>query len=189
MEREIRLHQENVRYTLKVSRRARRMRLTVYCGGTFVVTVPHDLPEKKAEHFIRQKASWILDKIEYFRHFKSHELKQDNAKHFEGHKNNALLFIQNRIVHFQKHYDVSYNAINIKNQKTRWGSCSKKGNLNFNYRLLFVPQELADYVIVHEMCHLLQFNHSLKFWNLIAKTLPQYRELKKLLQQSTIQLT
>lgn len=189
MERAIQLNHSDVRYTLKVSRRARRMRLTVYCGGAFVVTVPHDLPENKAERFIRQKASWILEKMEYFRHFKVYEFDRDDTDHFEKYKDKALQFIQNRIAHFRKHYSASYTAINIKNQKTRWGSCSKKGTLNFNYKLLFVPQELADYVIVHEMCHLYQFDHSYKFWNLVAQSLPQYRELKKVLQRSTIQLT
>lgn len=189
MVKNMRLHQKNVRYTFKVSRRARRMRLTVYCGGAFAVTVPHDLSENKAEQYIRQKTSWILDKVEYFRRFKTNEFSRNDTKHFEEHKDKALVFVQNRIGYFQKHYYVSYRAINIKDQKTRWGSCSKKGNLNFNYKLLFIPREMADYVIVHEMCHLLQFNHSLKFWNLIAQALPQYRQLRKSLHQSKISLS
>lgn len=71
----------------------------------------------------------------------------------------------------------------IKNSRTRWGSCSSKGNLNFNYRLSLLPAHLAHYVIVHELCHLREFNHSQRFWDLVALTVPEYKacreELKK----------
>lgn len=66
----------------------------------------------------------------------------------------------------------------IRNQKSRWGSCSTKGNLNFNYKLAIIPSHLADYVIVHELCHLGEFNHSQKFWDLVAKTMPGYKEMR-----------
>ena len=70
------------------------------------------------------------------------------------------------------------NKINIKNQKTRWGSCTKSKNLNLNYKIIFLPKKHQDYIIVHEMCHLKEFNHSHKFWSLVSKTLPDYLEIK-----------
>lgn len=87
--------------------------------------------------------------------------------------------ILERIKHFNKFYNFKINRIVVKNQKTRWGSCSKKGNLNFNYKIIYLRPELADYLIVHELCHLGQFNHSKKFWALVEKTVPNYGKMNK----------
>lgn len=78
---------------------------------------------------------------------------------------------------------VSYNRVTIRNQKGRWGSCSSKGNLNFNYRLHYLPQELMDYVVVHELAHRLEMNHSARFWNIVGKYDPKYREHQKMLTE------
>jgi predicted metal-dependent hydrolase len=87
--------------------------------------------------------------------------------------------MEQRIEYYNQYYGFKYNKINIKNQKTRWGSCSKKGNLNFNYKILFLSAETRDYIVVHELCHLKEFNHSKKFWNLVAETIPNYLQIRK----------
>jgi len=93
----------------------------------------------------------------------------------------ALKIAQVKVDKFNKIYGFKFNQIVIKNQKTRWGSCSKKGNLNYNYKIALLPEKLADYIIVHELCHLKEFNHSQKFWNLVEKGMPDYRErIKKI---------
>ena len=74
---------------------------------------------------------------------------------------------------------ISPNRIAIRNTKSRWGSCSSKGNLNFNYRIVFLPAGLADYLIVHELCHLKEFNHSPRFWDLVRLAVPDYKKLRK----------
>lgn len=84
---------------------------------------------------------------------------------------------------YSKIYNVTYNRIAIRNQKTRWGSCSKSGNLNFSYKIALLPEELSDYIIVHEVCHLEEFNHSKNFWNLVAQTIPNHEELRKKLNK------
>lgn len=84
-----------------------------------------------------------------------------------------------RIEVFNKIYELPLNRVTIRNTKSRWGSCSKKGNLNFNYRIVFLPPALANYLVVHELCHLGEFNHSHKFWDLVAKTIPDYKKLQK----------
>lgn len=104
---------------------------------------------------------------------------RNSRRKYLAHKDSALKFIEAKIEHFNQSYNFKFNKINIRNQKTRWGSCSKKGNLNFSYRLLFLPQCAADYIIVHELCHLKEPNHSYKFWNLVAKTIPNYLEIRK----------
>lgn len=101
-----------------------------------------------------------------------------SKKDFDLYKQQALLLVNRRIEHFNKIYNFRYNAIRIKNTITRWGSCSSKGNLNFNYRIFLLPEKHSDYIIVHELCHLGEFNHSQKFWDLVKKTIPNYAEIK-----------
>ncbi len=91
----------------------------------------------------------------------------------------ARRFVHSRLEMFNEHYRFVYNRVAIRNQKTRWGSCSKKRNLNFNYRIASLPIHLADYVIVHELCHLAEFNHSQKFWNLVARAIPDHRTRRR----------
>lgn len=77
------------------------------------------------------------------------------------------------------------NRITVRNQKTRWGSCSSKGNLNFNWRLLQAPKEILDYVVVHELCHLVYMNHSRQFWNLVETVLPGAMEYRSWLRKNS----
>lgn len=186
MKKRIELHKKQVEYTLKVSRRARRMRLAVYCDGSFVVTAPSMMNQGLIEKYIIQKSQWILEKIEYFKSFSGQLLKKSTKKDFLKQKDEAYALAKNRIDHFNKMYRFRFDTINIKNQKTRWGSCSKRGNLNFNYRIVSLPPKLADYIIVHELCHLREFNHSRKFWNLVAKTFPDYLDIRNELKRNKI---
>jgi len=94
-------------------------------------------------------------------------------------KETARLYIYERLDHYKEIYYFDFNRVSIRDQRTRWGSCSKKGNLNFNYRIMFLPKKTADYIIIHELCHLKEFNHSRKFWNLVAEIIPDYLEAKK----------
>ena len=107
-------------------------------------------------------------------------------KDYKKHKERALWLAENRIGYFNSFYNFEINRITIKKQKTRWGSCSKKRNLNFNYKIVFLPQRLADYLVVHELCHLGEMNHSRNFWKLVAKTIPDYSKLNKQLKRAVI---
>jgi predicted metal-dependent hydrolase len=98
--------------------------------------------------------------------------------HFDIHKENARQLIHQRLKHFAPLCGVVYKRVSIRNQRRRWGSCSSLGNLNFNYRLIFLPRALCDYVIVHELCHLKQMNHGPNFWAEVEKVLPNYLELE-----------
>ncbi len=89
----------------------------------------------------------------------------------------ARALVHARIAHFNQAGEYQVRRIAIRNSKTRWGSCSKQGNLNFHYKLALLPERVRDYVIVHELCHLKEFNHSKALWAHVAAVLPDYREL------------
>ena len=76
-----------------------------------------------------------------------------------------------------------HGEVRISGAKTRWGSCSRKGTINFTYRLMFVPEELADYVVVHELAHLKEMNHSGRFWSVVEQVMPDYRARRKKLRE------
>lgn len=179
MKKEIAIRNQKIIYTLKKSQRARRMRLAVYCNGDIVVTTPFDLQENIIEKFLQEKAKWLFDKISFFKQFDGKFLRRSSKSDYVKYKSRAYYLAVERVNYFNKIYKFKFNRINIKNQKTRWGSCSKKGNLNFNYKIALLPQTLSDYIIVHELCHLGEFNHSKQFWKLISKTIPNYSEIKK----------
>lgn len=86
----------------------------------------------------------------------------------------ARVRIHKKLIEHNAHYGLKWNRFSVKNLKSRWGSCSRKGNLNFHYRIAFLPEPLFDYVVVHEICHLNVFNHSQEFWTLVAERVPDY---------------
>jgi hypothetical protein len=179
MKRRIVLHDKTVAYAIKTSKRARRMRVAVYCDSTVVVTLPNGFAESKVEHFLRIKAAWVLDKIAYFKTLGNTVRLPNGKRAFKKYREEAYGFVERKIEEINKIYNYSYNKIVIKNHKTRWGSCSKKRNINFNYRIIFLPERLAEYIIAHELCHLGAFDHSRKFWSLVEKSIPDFRKCIK----------
>jgi predicted metal-dependent hydrolase len=189
MKKEIILQNKAIGYIIHKSQRARRMRLAVYCDGSVVVVLPYNFQETAAETFIRQKTKWLISKINFFRQFKNLPIARWGRRDYLKRKDEAYSLAEEKVVHFNHSYGFKFNKINIKNQKTRWGSCSRSGNLNFNFKILFLPEKLQDYIIVHELCHLKEFNHSGRFWSLVAKTFPQWPEIKKELRHGALNLS
>lgn len=106
----------------------------------------------------------------------------------EKKKEQARRFVLNRIKYFNSFYNFKINKIFIKNQSTRWGSCSSLGNINFNYKIIYLRPALADYLIVHELCHLGELNHSKRFWDLVKKTIPDFVKINKELRRTPVKL-
>lgn len=188
MKRKIKLHNRVVNYSIRRSRRAKRMRLAVYCDGNFVVTVPAGLHESSIEHYIVQKSKWVLTKLDFFTRNSLAKTVRLTDQDYEKYKDKALQITIDRVNHFNKRFGYTFNKIIIKNQKTRWGSCSKKKNLNFNFKVILLPNDLRDYIIVHELCHLKEFNHSRRYWNLVQMMLPNYKKLVADLRNSGLNL-
>lgn len=172
----------SIAYDLKKSSSAKRMRISVAAGGALSVTIPNRFPELFIERFLRERAEWIVRQIDQMRERGGLLARYGRAHYFE-HKEAARRLVQERLAYFNRHYGFSYGDISIRDQKTRWGSCSRSGNLNFNYKLAVAPEHIADYVIVHELCHCKEFNHSPAFWDLVARTIPNHREIRKQLNR------
>lgn len=122
-----------------------------------------------------------------FRKIKKKKVRK-NLKYLK-YKKIARTLVYERLDYFNKFYGFKWNKISIRNQKTRWGSCSKAGNLNFNYKIALLSPEIADYIIVHELCHLREFNHSQNFWDLVEKTIPNYKAIQAKLKNNPFNLT
>lgn len=182
------MNQIKLPYIFKHSARARQVRLTVRparilrpggvnCDATVVLTAPRWIPLATAEEFLRAKMDWVADKVRYW---KAHPvIKARRAVYrYRAHKAAARQFVTERVNYYNAHYQFAFNRLNIKRGRSRWGSCSAKRNLNFNFKLLWLPRLLADYVMVHELCHLQELNHSNRFWALVAQTMPEYKKLR-----------
>ena len=115
-----------------------------------------------------------------------------SRRDYVAHKEAARRIVHDRLAYFRRHYAdlghvLSYHRVAVRNQRSRWGSCSKVGNLNFNYRLIHLRPELQDYIIVHELCHTKEFNHAPAFWTLVAVIIPDWRSLRAELRKISIQ--
>jgi predicted metal-dependent hydrolase len=115
-------------------------------------------------------------------------MRRGSRRHYERHKEYARSVVHERLRHYQALYGYEYKKVFIRNTRSRWGSCSSIGNLNFNYKVALLPPALRDYVIVHELCHLQEFNHSPSFWALVARTIPEHRVLRRTLRRVPLRL-
>jgi hypothetical protein len=105
------------------------------------------------------------------------------TKHYLAHKESTRSLTLARLQHYNEHYQLTWNRVAIRNQRRCWGSCSANKNLNFNYKIQFLPPHLRDYIIVHELCHLTHLNHGKEFWNLVAEQVPDYAKCIKELRE------
>ena len=164
-------------YTLIRSER-KTISIRILPGGV-EVRAPRRMPKADIERFLESKRGWIeahLAKLPSPRpKFTEAELRAlaDRAKED----------LPERVRHFAPIVGVDYGRITIRSQHTRWGSCSGKGNLNFNCLLMLTPETVRDYVVVHELCHRLEMNHSEKFWKHVERVLPGYREQQRWLKE------
>ncbi len=186
MEQEFLFQGEHIIYSLKRSLRARRLRLTVDTDGQLVVTVPRSIPADRIEGLIREHGSWILRQRARQRAKPRHSLPAINDRSaYQTYKPIAKEVVQQSLLLLKGKIAIPPYTVTIKNHRTRWGSCSRRGGLNFNYRIALLPNELAEYIIVHEVCHLFELNHSNRFWNRVAAFLPNYVLLRKQLRAYT----
>lgn len=165
-----------IAYSVKQSARARTMRLAVHPDGAVIVTAPKLYGIDAIERFVLKHSEWIRKHVERTRGRTVIRIKKSDIAALKA---QALAFATERSAHYGRIYGLSYKKISIRAQKTRWGSCSKAGNLNFNYKIALLPRAYADYIVVHEICHLGAFDHSKKFWDLVAREVPDHKAIRK----------
>lgn len=155
-------------------------------AGRLIVRAPYSMSRNQILREIELHRNWI-DKhmlIMQKREEEREKLPQFTWEEIEAMAQKALAEIPAKVKEYAAVLGVSYGRITIRNQKSRWGSCSAKGNLNFNCLLVKVPEEVRDYVIVHELCHRIEMNHSAQFWKLVESVLPDYKERRKWLKEN-----
>lgn len=168
-------------YILKRSKR-KSISVEISREANVIVRAPLKMTVKDIEAFLNSKSEWIDKHLSAMKE----KLVTMPRKLSETEKNelkkNAKIVITNRVEYFAKIMGVDYNRISIKFQKTRFGSCSTNKNLNFNALVALMPSEILDYVIVHELSHLKEMNHSKQFWREVAKVIPEYKAKRKWLK-------
>lgn len=168
-------------YEIKKYKRARYIRISVKPGGRVVVTIPWRTPKYVAVQFVEKQRAWVEQaraKMLVRPTPASFGTREEYAKY----KRQAKALITSRLAELNRQYNFAYKKVSIRSQKTRWGSCSKSGTLSFNYRLLFVDPAIRDYVLVHELCHTRQMNHSARFWALVSQVIPHYKQYRAALR-------
>ena len=162
------------------------MSLEIKADGSVVVRAPLRLSEAKIQKFVEEKQEWILKNLEKIqkRAAQKENVQKLSALERQHLQNKACVVIPRRVAYYAEKLGVSYGKITLRQQKTRWGSCAANGNLNFNWLLILAPPEVLDYVVVHELCHRREMNHSQAFWKEVEKILPDYRERQKWLKDN-----
>lgn len=168
-----------IKYSVRESRLAKRMRVAVYADGDVVVTKPMNVSFENLKSFVEAKKLWIIKKTEEKKIAIVPELKENSRMHYLLNKSEAKKLVKQKLEEWNEKLELEYRSFSIKNLKSRWGSCSSNKNLSFNYKILFLPEMMQDYIIVHELCHLKTMNHSKKFWALLGNIMPNYLSIKE----------
>ena len=150
-----------------------------------VVRAPYRMSKRDINAFVTEKQDWLEKHMTIVqeRNAKYQEQKKLTSEEINCLANQALVYFPPRVKEYADKMGVTYGRITIRNQKTRWGSCSSVGNLNFNCLLMLLPEEVRDYVIIHELCHRREMNHSPKFWAEVGKYCPDYKTMEKRLKE------
>lgn len=169
--------------TYRVIRSSRKtIALQITPDGQLLVRCPRRMGAEAVLAFVESKADWIETHLA--RQAAAPKLSPLTAEELQGLAGQARAVIPARAAYFAPLVGVDYGRITIRSQRSRWGSCSSRGNLSFNCLLMLAPAEVADYVVVHELCHRKEMNHSAAFWAEVARVLPDYRDRKRWLKEN-----
>ena len=163
-------------FPYRIIRSSRKtLAIQVSVSGQVTVRAPHTMPDSTIHRFLSQKESWILK-----------HLSHAASRPAQPPKENPPLseFRRSYYMESARKMGVTYGRITIREQKTRWGSCTSEGNLNFNWRLIFAPEKVLDYVVVHELSHRKEMNHSPAFYAVVASVMPEYKACEKWLRDN-----
>jgi predicted metal-dependent hydrolase len=151
------------------------VRVTIPASGVYFVT------QKQIKKILQERFEFVMTAIERYEKLGKRypDLFDFSDEHYRQYRKQAQELIKSKVDYYCRRKNFQYNRLSIRNQKTRWGSCSANGNLNFSYKLIFLTPEEQDYIVVHELCHLEEQNHSRDFWALVGEILPEYKNAHK----------
>lgn len=178
-----------IRVEVVYSRR-RTLGLEVRADGRVILRAPKGLSNQAVMDFVKERQAWIVQKwfeTERIRRQKAERPPRDyeqNPALEAQYRKEARRRITERAAYFAEKMGVDYGRIAIKAAKTRWGSCSAQGNLNFHWKLILMPPAILDYVVVHELAHRIEMNHSPRFWAQVERILPDYRERRRWIKEN-----
>jgi len=171
--------------TFSRSPRAKYQRITVRPDKTITVTIPRSGSLNEAKQFLKSKISWIQKQLQKI----DQQAQRQDRPDLDVDLEKAQVALFNRLDYFSEKHNLPYNRAGFRCQKTRWGSCSGKNNISLNVNIVFLPKELQDYVLLHELVHTKVKNHSRKFWAELDKyTNGRAKELSKKLKKYNMKL-
>lgn len=170
-------------YLIRKSKKARCLKIEISVRQGVVLIVPERISLALAYRFLLSKSAWVSEVLARQALLPKSTFPVLTPIELRKLKRDLRELIFSRLERFAPLLKVGWSSVAIRDQKTRWGSCSKGGILSFNYRLAFLPSELLDYIIVHELCHLKELNHSVRFWKLVEGILPDYQLSRKKLKK------
>lgn len=181
----ISLDEEEIEVEIIRSKR-RSMAIQIRTDGSVVARAPMHASDRAVKRFVSAHARWIADNRQEM--FERRKKLADNPYGIPAweslsaaDKKIAKQKIMEHVDYYANRMEIDYGSISMRNQKSRWGSCSSKGNLNFNYRLAYLPEELLDYVVVHELAHRRHMDHSAAFWEEVETYYPAYKKCRQML--------
>lgn len=169
-------------YRLQWSRgRRRSIRLAVHADGSLVVTAARSIPRSLIEDFVQRKMPWIQRRLQE-RDERPPATLQGDREEFLLLRETAHAFVKERLTEIVQRLGLSYTMLTIRNTRSRWGSCSRRGAISIHYKILFLPLNLAEYLLVHEACHLKEMNHGPRFWKLVSQLCPDAYAQRRMLR-------
>lgn len=168
--------------------------LEIKADGRVCARMPRGIPSQAVMDFIKERQDWIVQKwflMEEKRRIREQRPLPDYVAHPEleaAYRKRARTQLEARAAYYAGLMGVTYNRIAIRAARTRWGSCSAQGNLNFHWKLTLMPPEVLDYVVVHELAHRKEMNHSRDFWKIVEQVLPDYQKRRKRLKELSAEL-
>ena len=160
--------------------RRKTISLEIRPGGRILVRAPRQLSDRAIGDFVSSRERWLREKL---KKYEAHPPQSPlTAGELENLKKQAKADLTARAARFAALAGVNYGRVTIRAQRSRWGSCSREGNLNFNCLLMLVPEEIRDYVVIHELCHRKEMNHSPRFWAEVEKLCPRYADHRRWLK-------
>ena len=166
-----------IKYEIRRSQR-RTTAIEIRPDGSVLVRCPLRMSDARVQELVQSKASWIRKKLA----LQPIPENTMTAQQLCTLAQSARQRIPERVRFYAAKMGVTYDRITIRKQKTRWGSCSSKGNLNFNCLLMLAPEQVVDYVVVHELCHRIHMDHSAAFWAEVEKYMPEHATCRKWLK-------